>query len=204
MAMSAEDLPRLICGRDPSEVWDHAAAGTLDPHEQACPYCQKVVSEYRSIQDPVERYLRQPVEPPAHLAERIMSRVRAELRPRAWLVLPSPLGPIRLERGAAAGTLRQLLDQVPGLRARSCRILPVEGHGELGNEAEGGPARRIPVTVALTVAVAVGMDIPSTADSVRQVVVEGGARLLGLEVRTVDVEVVDVFEEEQARWRRRL
>jgi hypothetical protein len=203
MAMSAGDLPRLICGRDPSEVWDHAVAGDLDAHEEGCPYCQKVVTDYRFLEDPVGRYLSQPVEPPPNLAERVMSRVKSELRPRSWLVLSSPVGPIRLERRAAASVLRHLLDQISGLRARSCRILPVEAPEGAGGEVAGGPTGRIPVTVSLSVAVAVGMDIPSTADSVRELVVEGAARLLGLEVGRVDVEVVDLFVEEGTKWWRR-
>ncbi len=194
MAMSADKPPRLVCGRDPCEVWDHAVTGQLDAHERACASCQAVVADYHSLRGPVSEYLSRPVEPPPSLAERIMARVRAELRPREWLILPSPYGPVRLERSAAAAVLRHLLDQVPGVRTRRCRISALD-RAETASLSDQ-PDSELAVEVALSITVVVDLDIPTAVAAVRQVVVARAHQLLDLTVARVDVEVVDLFEPE--------
>lgn len=203
--MSAGNPPNLICGRDPSEVWDHAVAGHLDAHERGCTSCQAVVADYHSLRGPVSQYLSEPVEPPTSLAERIMARVRAELRPREWLILGSPHGPVRLKRSAAAAVQRHLIDQVPGVRARRCRIFSlvqeetvqdetVAHSDHAGSELTAAPE----VEVAVSISVAVDdLDIPTAVASVRRVLVAGTHRLLSLTVARVDVDVVDLYDPEQ-------
>lgn len=189
--MSEHNPVSLLCGRDPCEVWDEAVRGQLDTHEQGCPHCQAVAADARLVLTPVSEYLSERVEPPPSMVERIMVRVRTELRPREWLPLSSPHGPVRLERAAATSVLRHLLDQVPGVRARSCQISIVD----LVEPADGtAQPIGLEVEVGLSISVAFDLDIPVAVAAVRQVVVSGAETLLNLAVARVDVAVVDVFE----------
>jgi hypothetical protein len=115
---------RLPCGRDPLDVWDHAAAGRRPTHEQTCPYCQGVIAEYEVLVEPTRAWKVAEVDPPTALLERVMAIVRSSLRARTYLPLASPYGPVQLDAATAAAVLRWAVDQVEGARARSCRIDP--------------------------------------------------------------------------------
>ena len=106
--------------------------------------------------------------------------MRAALRPEDALLLDSPLGPNRLARAAAAAVLRAAVDAMDGMRARSCRI----------EQPGPGPA----ADVALTVAARFGLDLASATARVRQTVFAASEQALGVPLRRVDIEVVDLWE----------
>lgn len=182
-------LEPLACGRDAAVVWDHAEEGTLDEHERSCPHCAAAIADQRRLDGLVHRMAAQRLEPPPSVLDRVMGAVRAELRPHDVLVLPSPHGPARLSRAAAAAVLRHVVDGMDGMRARSCRIEQ--------DEAAGGAAGS--ARIALGVVARFGVDLASVTARVRQMVLAAGEQALGVPVERVDIEVVDVFDEEPPR-----
>lgn len=177
MAVEA-DIEPLACGRDAAQVWDRAEAGIgPDPHERDCPYCLAVFADAGRLDAAVHRMAFEPVEPPASVLETVLGAVRTELRPQETLTLGSPLGPNRLAHSAAATVLRAVVDAVGGLRARSCRI------------EQPGPAAE----VTLTVAARFGVDLPAATAEVRRMVFAASEQTLGVPVRRVDIEVVDLW-----------
>lgn len=182
----------LACGRDAAAVWDRATAGIPpDEHERACPHCGAAYADAQGLDALVHRMARTDLQPPPAVLERVMTTVVSELPPSDVLALPSPHGPASLARPAAAALLRLVVDRMGGLRARSCRIeqpaRPVD--------AQAGDA--LPLEVRITVAAQFGVDLTSVTARVRQMVVAAGEQALGLPVRRVDIDVVDLLEEER-------
>jgi hypothetical protein len=180
----AEPSPLLACGRDAATTWDRAEAGLPpDEHERGCPHCTAARADASGLEAMIGRLARERPEPPPNVLDPVMDAVMdavvAQLRPHDLLVLDSPLGEARLSRVAAAAVLREVVDRMGGMRARSCRITQTG----------------FTVDVAMTVAARFGVDLASVAARVRQMVVAAGDQALGLAVRTVDIEVVDVWEE---------
>lgn len=177
----------LACGRDAALVWDHAAAGAPpDEHERACPHCSAAITDAHRLDSVVHRMAAEQLEPPPSVLDRVMGAVLAELRPHDVLTLSSPHGPSRLSRSAAAAVLRHTVDSMAGMRARSCRIEQVAGPGARPHAAD----------VTITVTARFGIDLASVTARVRQMVVAAGEQALGVPVRRVDIEVVDVFGED--------
>ncbi len=180
--------PRLACGRDAALVWDRAAAGTPpDAHERDCPHCNAAFADARGLDAVVHRMASQELEPPPSMMDRVMAAVLTELRPHDLLTLSSPHGPVRLSRPAAAAVLRHVVDRMDGLRARSCRI---EQLGEAGAQAHAAD-------VTISVTARFGIDLMSVTARVRQMVIAAGEQALGVPVRRVDIDVVDLFEVDQ-------
>ncbi|WP_300009053.1 Asp23/Gls24 family envelope stress response protein [Pseudonocardia sp.] len=183
---------RLACGRDAALVWDRAAAGeTPDAHERDCPHCTATAADARGLDALVHRMAAEPLEPPQSVLDRVMVAVRTELRPHDVIVLPSPHGPARLSRAAAAAVLRHTVDGMGGLRARSCRI------DQVADTLAGDPGQLHAVDVAITVTARFGVDLASVTARVRQMVAAAGEQALGVPVRRVDIEVVDLFGEDR-------
>ena len=181
----------LACGRDPALLWDRAAAGTpLDAHERACPHCRAAYADAQGLDAVVHRMAAEPLQPPDTVLDRVMSAVVAEFRPHELLTLPSPHGPTRLSTPAAAAVLRRVVDGMGGLRARSCRI---------EQDGRDGPPGADPhaVDVRISVAARFGVDLASVTARVRQMVIAAGAQALGVPVRRVDIDVVDLIDEDE-------
>jgi hypothetical protein len=180
----------LGCGRDAALVWDRAEAG-LPPaeHERDCPHCSAAFAEADRLHRLVHRMAAEPVEPPPSVLERAMGAVRTEFRQRDLLELASPHGPARLSRPAAAAVLRHAVDRMAGMRARSCRIEQAAGPGP-----DGQPAA---ADVMITVTARFGVELASVTARVRQMVLAASEQALGVPVRRVDIDVVDVFEDGQ-------
>lgn len=174
----------LACGRDAALVWDRAAAGLpLDAHGRECPHCSAAYADARRLETTVHRMAVEPVQMPAQALEAVLGRVLDAARTRRQpetLRLDSPLGPNRLARAAAAAVLRAVVDAMDGMRARSCRIEQ--------------PGADTTADVALTVAARFGLDLVSATARVRQTVLAAGEQALGLPLRRVDIEVVDLWE----------
>lgn len=187
--------PRTLpCGRDPIDVWDHAAAADhLDGHEQTCTYCQGVVSEHRMVSEPVRRWRDQPIEAPTSLLERVMSSVRAGLRARNYLPLASPGGPVNIDIVTAEAALRWSLDQTPDARARSCRV---ELQPRAAEEPIGGPPRPPVVSIDLSITARFGADLALLAADTRRLVRAVATEVLGLDVAGIDILVADLYHED--------
>ncbi|WP_345604914.1 Asp23/Gls24 family envelope stress response protein [Pseudonocardia adelaidensis] len=193
MALNPEpaDAPvaPLACGRDPALLWDRAAEGVpLDAHERACPHCRAAHADARGLDAVVHRMAGQRIEPPDAVLDRVMSAVATELRPHELLALPSPHGPARVSTAAAAAVLRRAVDGMGGLRARSCRI---DQQGVPGADPHA-------VDVRITVTARFGVDLASVTARVRRLVIAAGEQVLGLPVRRVDIDVVDLFGDDEA------
>ncbi|WP_308283108.1 Asp23/Gls24 family envelope stress response protein [Pseudonocardia nigra] len=183
---AAAPVDPLACGRDAALVWDRAEAGAPpDEHERDCPHCRAAFADARGLDSVVHRMAAEEVEPPASVLDRVMTAVVTEFRPHDVLTLHSPHGPARLSRPAAAAVLRHVVDRMGGLRARSCRI------EQLADAAGQPPA----ATVSMTVTARFGVDLASVTARVRQMVIAAGEQALGVPVRRVDIDVVDVFGE---------
>jgi hypothetical protein len=172
----------LACGRDAARVWDRAEAGTPpDEHERDCPHCTAAYADAGRLGSLVHRMATEEIEPPASVMDAVMTAVMSELRPHDVLLLESPDGPNRLGRPAAASVLREVVDRMDGLRARSCRVEQTDG--------------RFDADVAITVTARFGVDLASVTARVRQMVLAAAEQALGVPVRRVDIEVVDIWEE---------
>ncbi|MFC4942298.1 Asp23/Gls24 family envelope stress response protein [Pseudonocardia sp. GCM10023141] len=170
----------LACGRDAALVWDRAESGAEpDAHERDCPHCTAAFADARGLDAVVNRMAAQVVEPPATVLDRVLGAVRSELRPWDVLALASPHGPARLSRPAAAAVLRDVVDRMGGVRARSCRIEQATGE--------------LTAHIAITVTAQFGVDIATVTARVRQMVIAAGEQALGVPVARVDIEVVDVY-----------
>jgi hypothetical protein len=178
----------LTCGRDPALLWDRAAGGVpLDAHERACPHCGAAYADALGLDAMVHRMAEQRIEPPDAVLDRVMSAVATGLRPHELLTLPAPHGPARVSTAAAAAVLRRVVDGMGGLRARSCRISQPSAPG----------ADPHVVDVRISVAARFGVDLASVTARVRQMVVAAGEQALGLPVRRVDIDVVDLFGDDE-------
>ncbi|MFD5318503.1 RNA polymerase sigma factor [Streptomyces sp. NPDC127098] len=105
------------------------------------------------------------------VAAAVMALVRRE---------PRPGDPGEL---AAARAFRAVADALPGVRAGGCRITP------LADPADGG------LRVRLEVAAGLDWTVPELAGRLRERVTEAARDRLGLDVRVVDVAVVDLLLE---------
>jgi hypothetical protein len=192
------DVALLACGRDAAKVWERAAAGLPSTHDGACPHCQAVADDQRLLATAVTALVDEAVEPPTSLTERVMGAVLAELRPAHYLPLPTRHGHARIDRVTAAGVLRYAVAQMSALRVRSCQIYLIEPFGSGATSTglvHGSPAVRINISVTARF----GADLLSATARVRQMILAAAEELLGLPVTTVDVEVVDVFEDPARR-----
>ena len=126
-----------------------------------------------------------------------MGAVLAELRPAHYLPLPTRHGHARIDRVTAAGVLRHAVAQMSALRVRSCQIHLIEPSGSdtTSSGVLGSPTVRINISVTARF----GADLLSATARVRQMILAAAENLLGLPVTTVDVEVVDVFEDPARR-----
>ncbi|WP_051804256.1 Asp23/Gls24 family envelope stress response protein [Streptomyces griseus] len=181
-----ENLELLPCGRDLATVWEHAERPDTDPHTVACPSCRQAVADLR--------HLRAAALPPASptadidttaVARRVMDVVRLELRPGRTLPLGEAGEDNWIYESVAARTLRTAAEQVPGVRAGSCRITPP---GSRSRPARG------PSTVRLGITVAYGQDLQDTTRAVRESLIRAARQHLGLALGDLDVTVTDLHE----------
>ncbi len=182
----AAPIAPLPCGRDAAQAWDRAEAGLApDEHERGCPHCTRCSPTPAGCTRwctgwPPSRSSRRPPRCSGPCGRCAPSSGQHEL-----LALPSPYGPARLSRPAAAAVLRQAVDRMSGVRARSCRI----------EQAAGADAAPPAARITIGVAARYGVELTSVAARVRQMVGAAAEQALGLPVSRVDVEVVDVVEE---------
>ncbi len=193
------DVALLACGRDAATVWERSAAGRRSTHDRDCPHCQAVAEDQRLLATAVAALADEALEPPPSLVERVMGAVLAELRPAHYLALPTRHGHARIDRITAAGVLRHAVDQMSALRVRSCQVRLTEPSDADDTSGAGLAARSPTAQVHITVTARFGADLLSATARVRQMILAAAEDLLGLPVTTVDVDVVDVFEDPTRR-----
>lgn len=200
MAMSAnpgrpeesryEEEERLACGRLLSGVWDawDADRTAEDPHLLACPHCSAALAELTGLGEAVRRSRAEepgvPEAAAAAITARVMDLVRLELRPGR----PLPLGESEEDQwiveAAAARLLRAAVDALPGVRAGSCRIAPLDPADATG-----------PVHVRVEVAASLDRSLPDLADAVRARIAAVADQDIGIRLGAADVRVVDVLDD---------
>ncbi|MFI6697391.1 hypothetical protein ACIBJC_00155 [Streptomyces sp. NPDC050509] len=197
-AVTPEEEP-LPCGRELIDVWEAWDAGepAADPHLAHCPHCTAALADLTSLDDAVRRARQEEADdgtPPAELTGRIMDIVRLELRPGRTLPLGAPEEDDWIVEAAAARAFRAAAETLPGVRAGSCRISPLEPRAT--GSGTGGPADRGPVQVRLEVAAGLGRPLHELAEAVRTRVADAARDAIGIEVARIDVLVVDLLDED--------
>lgn len=182
-----EDIELLACGRDLATVWEQEAQPDPDPHTATCTYCRQAVADLEHLRAAA---LPPATTPPADIdtsavVRRVMDTVRLELRPGRNL----PLGEVDedswIYESVAARTLRTAAEDVPGVRAGSCRIAPA---GSRTSPARG------PVTVHLGITVAYGRDLQAATQAVRESLTRAARDRLGLAVGDLHISVTDLHD----------
>ncbi|MFD3573072.1 Asp23/Gls24 family envelope stress response protein [Streptomyces sp. NPDC058644] len=210
MAMNGESVPDdereagfgvlpedelLPCGRALSHVWEQGEAGVPDPHADSCPHCRQALDALRHLEGIVTQTRdTAPREPDTSaLTGRVMDVVRLELRPGRTLPLGDEDEDAWIVEAAAARTVRAAAESLPGVRAGSCRIDPLE------DEASPAPAGRLargPVRVRVDVQVPLAWHLPEVADRVRDRVLDAADGELGMRIAAVDVTITDVIDDD--------
>ncbi|MFJ8032613.1 hypothetical protein [Streptomyces sp. NPDC096032] len=175
----------LTCGRMLSQVWDQALqpSPVQDPHTTTCPFCREAVASLATLKA-ATRALRGRA--PARLqalTDRVMTVVNAEVRLGRLLPLADPDRDLRIAESAAAKVLRRAADDIPGVKAATCRLTP--------SEDDDGTKR---VAVTLTVVAGLDRPLPNRIDEVRRSVLYAAERMIGLRVAAVDVTVTDLLD----------
>ncbi|WP_413760480.1 Asp23/Gls24 family envelope stress response protein [Streptomyces sp. MMBL 11-3] len=186
------DDERLPCGRLLSQVWDdweRGPADTADPHLRTCPHCRRSVRGLDELESAVRDLRDETTDTSVYdttsLTQRVMDVVRLELRPGRPLSLGEPAEDLWIMESVAARTLRAAAESVSGVRAGSCRLLPLHI-----SDGTGGPV----VEVSLALHAPARVPLPELADQVRGRVREAADRELGLAIGAVDIRVTDLID----------
>ncbi|UED83852.1 Asp23/Gls24 family envelope stress response protein [Streptomyces profundus] len=196
-AVPADDEELLACGRSLVELWEAWDEGraTRDPHVVGCPYCGAALAELRSLGELVARSRAEEDRVPeapglaSRVTARVMEIVRLELRPGRTLPLGEPNEDAWIVEAAVSRVFRSAVEELDGVRAGSCRIAPIS-RVPVG---EGPP--RGPVAVRIEVVAALSWSVPVLAEAIRRRLAVAADEELGLDVRTIDVHVLDLTDE---------
>ncbi|MFI9380807.1 Asp23/Gls24 family envelope stress response protein [Kutzneria sp. NPDC052558] len=171
---------RLPCGRDVDQVWEHLDEVDAE-HERTCPHCGAVRESLVLLREATGQLAAEEIAPPAGLTGRIMAAVRADVRRRDLLPLPtSEPGRVRISDQAVAAVLRFAADTVPGVRARRCRVSHVDG-----TESD--------VRVEMSLAVHYPEFTASALDEVRERVTAAAAARIGLRLTELELVLEDLY-----------
>ncbi|GAA1200878.1 Asp23/Gls24 family envelope stress response protein [Prauserella alba] len=178
MALSpGTDEYRLPCGRDVESLWEELDAP--DEHGTSCQHCQASRASLQLLRETTAELVADDTEPPPGLTARIMAAVRADVRRRDLLELPTTeAGAARISAQAAATILRFAADTVDGVRARHCRV-------EL--DATGA-------VVELNIAVDGRTFSHPALEQVRQRVETAAGSRIGWPTVTLHLTMTDIFE----------
>ncbi|MFF2861520.1 Asp23/Gls24 family envelope stress response protein [Streptomyces rubiginosohelvolus] len=182
------DDETLPCGRLLSQVWADWEEGVHDDHTAQCAHCRLAVADLERLESQVRALDSDPAQQPVDAAsfiDRVMDVVRLELRPGRPLPLGEADEDLRIMENVAARTLRQAAEEIPGVRAGSCRLTLAE--------APGGP----PVNVDLSVHVPLTTpDVQALAQEIRDRVDVTAHARLGLQLGEIDVRITDLVDED--------
>ena len=178
------DLHALDCGRTVEDVWDQLESGAEDAHLAGCPHCRTARSSLEQLAEATSLLIDDPVEVPSGLLDRIMTAVRADLNLGRTIPLPAGDAQVEVSVHALAAVLRYAVDGVAGIRARQCRV-------------ELSPDRPDAVRVWMSVALKFGSGQVGELEEARARIVLALRGQIGLELDTLDFEVVDVWTDER-------
>ncbi|MFD4126276.1 Asp23/Gls24 family envelope stress response protein [Streptomyces globisporus] len=182
------DDETLPCGRLLSQVWADWEEGVHDDHTAQCAHCRLAVADLERLESQVRALDSDPAQQPVDAAsfiDRVMDVVRLELRPGRPLPLGEADEDLRIMENVAARTLRQAAEEVPGVRAGSCRLTLAE--------APGGT----PVNVDLSVHVPLTTpDVQALAQEIRDRVDVTAHERLGLHLGEINVRITDLVDED--------
>lgn len=184
----------LPCGRELSHVWEQREAGVPDPHADGCPHCAQALDALRRLEGIVTeaRDTAPREQDTSALTGRVMDVVRLELRPGRTLPLGDEDEDAWIVEAAAARTVRAAAESLPGVRAGSCRIGPLD---EPASPASAGRLARGPVRIRVEVQVPLPWNLPEAADRVRRRVLEAVDDELGMRIAVVDVTISDLIDD---------
>ena len=169
----------LPCGRDVETVW--ARLDDLDAHQRDCPHCTAARESLLVLRSVTGVMIADESTPSPGLTGRIMSAVRAEVRRGDLVSLPSTQpGGARVSEAAIAAVLRFAADQVPGVRARRCRVQAVDVD-------EGA------IEVRMTIAVSY-RHFGGALELVRERIEAAATGRIGVRLSRLDLTVDDVYQ----------
>jgi uncharacterized alkaline shock family protein YloU len=174
----------LPCGRHVEDVLDELDTRAISPHTRDCPHCTTARHGIEALNEATRALLDDPAEPPPGLLDRIMTAVRAEVRRGDGVALPTEHGPAEISTRAVASLLRYAADTVPGVRARRCRLIATE--------------RADTVRIEMSLSLRYGSAMDELVDQVRQRLATAMSGHIGLFTDTIDVEIVDLWDEPRA------
>ncbi|MFD6200725.1 Asp23/Gls24 family envelope stress response protein [Streptomyces rubiginosohelvolus] len=178
------DDETLPCGRLLSQVWADWEEGVHDDHTAQCAHCRLAVADLERLESQVRALDSDPAQQPVDAAsfiDRVMDVVRLELRPGQPLPLGEADEDLRIMENVAARALRRAAEEVPGVRAGSCRL--------------GGT----PVDVDLSVHVPLTTpDVQALAQQIRDRVDATAHERLGLQLGEINVRITDLVSEDEA------
>jgi hypothetical protein len=170
----------LPCGRSVEDVWDEMEAGRVTAHALDCPHCTTARASLDELTEATRALIDDPAEPPAGFLDKIMTAVRADLILGQTVPLPSPTAQLDISTYALAAVLRYAVDGVDGIRAHECRI-------------EVSPDNPQAVRVWMSVALRFGSGQVGALEEARLRVAAALPDRIGLELETLDFDVVDVW-----------
>lgn len=184
----------LPCGRELSHVWEQREAGVPDPHADGCPHCTQALNALLRLEGIVTqaRVTAPREQDTSALAGRVMDVVRLELRPGRTLPLGDEDEDAWIVEAAAARTVRAAAESLPGVRAGSCRIGPLD---EPAPPVPAGRLARGPVRIRIEVQVPLTWHLQEVADLVRDRVRDAVDDELGMRIAVVDVTIADVIDD---------
>ncbi|WP_328491856.1 Asp23/Gls24 family envelope stress response protein [Streptomyces sp. NBC_00414] len=199
---SVSDDEQLPCGRLLSRVWDDWEQQTDAPHRQTCPHCRQAVLDLDELESAVRDLRDETADTAAYdattLTQRVMDVVRLELRPGRPLSLGEPVEDLWIMEAVAARTLRAAAETVSGVRAGSCRLLPLTlPVTDTDTDTDERPVSDTfagLVEVRLAIHAPAGVSLPELAEEVRGRVREAADHQLGMAIAAVDVRVTDLID----------
>ncbi|MEU4918678.1 Asp23/Gls24 family envelope stress response protein [Streptomyces parvus] len=176
------DDETLPCGRLLSQVWADWEEGVHDDHTAQCAHCRLAVADLERLESQVRSLDADPAQQPVdatYFIDRVMDVVRLELRPGQPLPLGEADEDLRIMENVAARALRRAAEEVPGVRAGSCRL--------------GGR----PVNVDLSVHVPLTTrDVQALAEEIRDRVEVTAQESLGLHLGEINVRITDLVDDD--------
>ncbi|MEV8377706.1 hypothetical protein AB0P21_33515 [Kribbella sp. NPDC056861] len=172
----------LPCGRSVEDVWDEMEADRVTAHALDCPHCTTARASLDQLTEATRALIDDPAEPPAGFLDKIMTAVRADLILGQTIPLPSATAQVDISTHALAAVLRYAVDGVDGIRAHECRI-------------EVTPDNPQSVRVSMSVALRFGSGQVGALDEARLRVAAALPERIGLDLDTLDFDVVDVWVE---------
>lgn len=197
MAMK-QTSTQLGCGRSIDGVWDNIGHRP-DPHEATCPFCQAARADLAGLADATHQLRHDDAHNPdlqagPDVVNRIMAIARSEVRRGRRLPLhhpgPDQVSELTVSEQAVTAAIRRVGDRTRAVQIRRCALKVVPSA-----DAARFPARSpSAVTVSLKVSVSVAASIPRLVADLRAAITEAVDQEVGMDVRTIDVAVEDVFD----------